>query len=365
MEFLSLLTPVISHIVAALYLQKRKYSKPITACFWGAFTLFAVGMLQVFKAPFPMFISLLLAQFITFCLTTVGPLGEKTFLFLTYANSFSICIGVNLILSSFFPRGLGLLLSTTAVVALMHLFLYRVLIFKYKKAKQYFTSGWWKLIIVLILTLIQFLNQYAFKIVDKDSAANLLFDFAVFSVIFNTTLILIFDSVKHASETNKKAHENKILQDIAHRDALTKIPNRLAYNTFIKAQLKRKSDTSFVFTMLDIDDFKVINDTKGHAKGDETLRRVAAGIVKHFEPFRCHSFRIGGDEFVLLMEDASLTETEDQIQELNKKLWKNHKITLSHGCAAVDFEAENPFESAYKQADTIMYHNKQQKNVTV
>ena len=364
MNIFNIAIPIISHIIAALYLQKQKFNKFITACFWGLFVVIAFGILVFLKKPQYMFTGLLLAQLLIFCIATVGPFGEKLFLFLTYANSFSICIGINLILSSLLPNNIFLFLCTTAIIILMHLFVYNVLIHKYKAAKNFFTTGWWKIIIVLILFLIQFLNQYAFNIVDKTSALNLLFDFIIFSIIFNATLIIIFDSVKFVSKINKKTYENNILKDIANKDILTNMQNRLAYISYTKEKINNQTNdnSSFIFVMLDIDNFKNINDTRGHAEGDKILKLVGSNIIEYFDDPNCHSYRIGGDEFVLLIENTPLADVQENMTKFNQKLQNNNNVTISFGCCIVDFNNKNPFEVAYKKADLIMYNNKQHKN---
>ncbi|MBR5295031.1 MAG: GGDEF domain-containing protein, partial [Clostridia bacterium] len=189
-----------------------------------------------------------------------------------------------------------------------------------------------------------------------------LFDFVIFSVIFNGALIIIFDSVKNASEKNKKVRENKRLKDIANKDALTNLQNRLAYMSFAQEKTEdRDDDASFIFAILDIDNFKSINDTKGHAEGDRVLKLVGKTITEHFKKADCNSFRIGGDEFVLIFENKKMDEVQGSIRKLNNKLLKNNGITLSYGCSQVDFECKNPFEEAYKKADSNMYENKQSK----
>ena len=123
------------------------------------------------------------------------------------------------------------------------------------------------------------------------------------------------------------------------------------------------SDSSFVFVMMDIDGFKKINDIKGHTVGDETLKYVGAVINEHFKHFKCKSFRIGGDEFVLLFENKQISEVEDQIVKMNKKLYNLYEITMSYGCCEVDFDNEKPFEEAYKKADALMYSNKELRKI--
>ena len=117
--------------------------------------------------------------------------------------------------------------------------------------------------------------------------------------------------------------------------------------------------------MTDIDDFKKINDIEGHLKGDEILICVGATINEHFERFKCESFRIGGDEFVLLFEDKSITDVEEQMIEINKKLYNLKGIAMSYGCCEVDFNNERPFEEAYRKADALMYSNKEEKKMRI
>ncbi len=350
---------ILSHIAAALYLQKQKYNKLVTACFWGAYAIFSVCVMLFQKNIMYGFFSLLSIQAVIFFITTKGFLGEKIFLFLTYSNSFCICIGVNLILLAFLGDSKYLPICTTGIVIVMHIFLYKFLLPCYQKSRVFF-SGWWKLNIVLVFFLIQFLNQYAFSI-DSSNASELLFDFVIFSIIFYLTLVLIFNLVKDTAEMNKKTFENDELKNIAYIDSLTNMQNRTAYEKYTKRQvLKHRKNTgaNFIFVILDVDGFKTINDTKGHATGDEILKQVGSVITKYFEPYDCESFRFGGDEFVLLLKDMQLSYVEDLVVKLNEELFKLNNITLSHGCSEVDFTNTKPFHVALKKADAIMYSNK-------
>ena len=353
---------ILSHIIAALYLQKQKYKKLVTACFWGAYAIFAVCIMVFQENVMYGFFSLLFMHAVIFFITTIGSLGEKTFLFLTYSNSFCICIGANLILSDLLSNNAHISVYGIGIVVLMHLFLYKILLPSYQKARVFFSSGWWKLNVILVFFFIQFLNQYAFSI-DMSNARDIVFDFVIFSIIFYLTLILIFNLVKDSAEMNKKTYENDELKNVAYTDALTNMQNRAAYERFTRRQVlnhRKNTGTSFIFVMLDINGFKNINDTKGHAAGDEILKQVGAFITEFFERYNCESFRFGGDEFVLLIEDIQLSYVENLIVKLNEELFNFNNITLSHGCAEVDFNNTKPFHVALKKADAIMYSNKEQ-----
>ena len=345
---------------------KQKYGKLVTACFWGAYAIFVMCITLLEKNAAFGFFAFFIPHFMIFYITTIGSFGEKIFLFLTYANSFCIYIGANCILSAFWGDNKYLQVFATGILILIHIFLYKCLIPTYKRSKVFFSSGWLKLNIVLILFLMQFLNQYAFKIVDKKAAIELICDFVIFSVIFYFTLILLFSLVKDVAEINKKTIENDELKSVAYVDTLTGLKNRTAYAKFIRKQVsnyKNNCGKNLFFVMLDIDEFKNINDVRGHAAGDEILKKVGEFISTYFESFKCESFRIGGDEFVLLVEEVALADIEEQVRKMNEGLLESVGVTLSYGCSDVDYNNLKPFDVALKTADKIMYTNKQQKKI--
>lgn len=364
MSLIGIVMTILSHVAAGLYMQKLKYNKFITACFWIAYAVAVMCPVLLGKNVVIGFFVFFVLHFIVFYLTTEGSIGENTFLFLTYANSFCICIGATCMLSAYLGDSKFLLVYEIGILLLIHIFLYKVLIPTYRKSKVFFPSGWWKLNIVLVLFLAQFLNQYAFKIVDKNSANDLLFNFVMFSIIFYSILIILFNLVRDVAEKNKKTIENDELKNIAYIDALTNIKNRTAYEKYAKKQIikhRKNTDAKISFVILDIDGFKNINDTKGHAAGDEILKQVAEFINQYFESFNCESFRIGGDEFVLLLDKMPLSEVEEQIEKMNKDMGVSIGVTMSYGCSEVDFNNPKPFNDALTTADRIMYSNKQQK----
>lgn len=359
---MTIITTILSHIVGALYLQKQKYNKFVTACFWVAYAVFSTCIMLFQKNVIYGFFALFFMQALIFFTTTIGPLSEKIFLFLTYANSFCICIGVNVIMFSFGGNHAILPICSLGILILMHLFLYKILLPNYKKSRTFFSSGWLQLNIVLIFFLIQFLNQFAFRI-NSSNVGDMLLDFVIFSIIFYLSLMLIFNLVKDAAKANKIARENVELKNIAYIDTLTNMQNRAAYVEFtqrLASTHKENPDSNLIFVMADIDGFKHINDTKGHAAGDEILKQAGAVITKYLQPYDCKCFRFGGDEFILLIEDMQLANVKKLIEALNEELYHSSNITLSFGCSSVDFNNPKPFYSALKKADELMYSNKQQ-----
>jgi len=359
---IGILTTIISHIIAGVCLQKRRFGKLITALFWIVFGFVSAGVM-IFADPISGFFGVLILHAFIFYITTAGSVSEKTFLLLTYLNSFCICIGTSLILSVMIQDFIWLYVATTASVILMNLFLYKVLLPSYRKSRMFF-SGWWKLNIALFFFFLQYVNRYAFVFVDRISMSDFTFDFAVFSIIFYLTLILYFDSVKGAAEMKKKTYEINMLKDVAYVDALTHIPNRTAYENFIKKQMTeygKSSTTHFVCVVLDVDGFKGINDTKGHDEGDRILELVGRVLIQHFGNCNGGVFRFGGDEFVLLLQDMQAPEVESRLKVLNEDVFKLTQIRLSYGYADVEFGIAEPFDAAFKAADANMYAHKQNK----
>lgn len=103
------------------------------------------------------------------------------------------------------------------------------------------------------------------------------------------------------------AHATQVLARVAHaaeRDALTQLPNRvLLIDRFARAiAAARRRGDRVALLFLDLDDFKQVNDTLGHAAGDEVLKRVAQGLVTAVREADTVS-RHGGDEFLVLLTD--------------------------------------------------------------
>jgi len=359
--------PILSHIASGLYMEKQKYNKVITASLWLLFTVISVAV-SLFQNNIQLtFYSMLLAQLIIFFISTKGPAGEKLFLFLTYANSFCISIGARMYVMFFLGKSILFPVAEVVIIALMHLLLTVFLLPNYKKTKIFFQSGWSRINLILIFFFVQFINQYAFSI-NELSARSTVVDFLIFSVIFYSTLFFIFSAVSTAAEINKKTFENNELRNMAYIDVLTKLQNRTAYAKYIRKltlERKIKKSVNLISVVMDIDGFKNINDINGHLEGDRILMEVGAFMRQYFDSFKCKVFRIGGDEFVMIAEEAQISVIIEQINAMNKEMLKKIGTNLSYGWAEIDFSISRPFDEAFKKADHMMYNNKQNNKATV
>ncbi len=159
--------------------------------------------------------------------------------------------------------------------------------------------------------------------------------------------------------------EKKVLSKAAHIDALTQLFNKNYTQEVIEQVLSKNEQNSHCFLILDLDDFKSINDTYGHALGDVVLAKVGS-ILK--EQFRKEDIigRIGGDEFVVFMVSVNDKEIVEQciqnlldvIHSLHVDQIQNYTFSMSIGACFYP-NAGNDFMHLYKSADKELYKVKQ------
>src|SRR5439155_1228057 len=166
---------------------------------------------------------------------------------------------------------------------------------------------------------------------------------------------------------NARAAEKR-LHD-AFQDVLTGLRNRALFLDRLEHRLaleKRRHQTSFSVLVLDIDRFKVINDSLGHVRGDELLVEVARRLQSCLRPADSVA-RLSGDEFTILLEDvqsaADARRVADRLrEELRVPFWlgahevfSGASIGIAHGSAAY----AQP-EDILRDADTALYRAKAQ-----
>jgi diguanylate cyclase (GGDEF)-like protein/PAS domain S-box-containing protein len=166
--------------------------------------------------------------------------------------------------------------------------------------------------------------------------------------------------------TDRKQAEERLHYDAFH-DALTGLPNRALFIDHVKlaiARLRRREDHIFAVVYLDLDRFKVVNDSLGHMGGDQLLIGIARRLESCLRPGDTIA-RIGGDEFTVLLEDvgdgSDVTQIAERIQaELSAPFSLSSRevfTTVSMGIAFSSKEYERP-EDILRDADTAMYRAK-------
>ena len=145
----------------------------------------------------------------------------------------------------------------------------------------------------------------------------------------------------------------------AQRDNLTNLLNRSSAQDMVEALLKESAQG--VCLVMDIDNFKLVNDRKGHPVGDLLLQKFSSLLTNFFrkDDIVC---RLGGDEFlVFLPKNVPIERLEDKlhglIQKINKDLFKDYqeeRVSVSIGASTV-IGNDDSYEALYKRADHAMY----------
>jgi len=165
--------------------------------------------------------------------------------------------------------------------------------------------------------------------------------------------------------TERKIAQHELYK-LAHHDMLTGLPNRVLLEDRLQQAkaLAHRMNSRFAVLFLDIDRFKMINDTLGHSVGDELLRLVAVRLKKTLRETDTVA-RIGGDEFIILL--SSVNDRND-VSTLSDKILKSlvvpfrlrdHELFISTSLGVcMSHDDSHDSEDIVKKADIAMYHAK-------
>lgn len=172
--------------------------------------------------------------------------------------------------------------------------------------------------------------------------------------------------VSSGRDITERVRAQEHLHHIAHHDPLTALPNRLLFSKQLSQAVARTGRQGGFFSVLfmDIDRFKVINDTLGHDAGDELLKAVAERLEKRLRKEDVFA-RLGGDEFAVLLQDAGSPEAvsrvaKDIIDSLGRPFHIRDQtlfVTTSIGIAMCPGDGADP-NALLKNADAAMYRAK-------
>lgn len=154
--------------------------------------------------------------------------------------------------------------------------------------------------------------------------------------------------------------------EVSHTDSLTFIPNRRQVMIDLQnaVEFSDRYGTPLAISMLDIDHFKQINDTHGHAAGDEVLRSLA-NVLRQYIRHPDTVGRFGGEEFLLVLPHSTMKAASDQADRLCEKLRSLSislgeqvvKVTISIGIAQYKIHKED-WQSLLNRADAALYEAK-------
>jgi len=177
------------------------------------------------------------------------------------------------------------------------------------------------------------------------------------------------DSVMHAAHDVTERLQQVAIRHRATHDELTGLANRTLFLELLADRIETAhcAGTSLAVAFVDLDKFKQINDTRGHAVGDELLR-IVASVLRSCVRDSDTVARLGGDEFVLLLDSAQPHLTPAMLAErISQRLsepvllaGQQHVITASIGLSVYPDDGLHA-EELLRHADIAMYHSKGQR----
>ncbi len=173
---------------------------------------------------------------------------------------------------------------------------------------------------------------------------------------------IVFDVSKNKNMENELREANEKLKQLVITDELTGAFNKRFMNEKINSeiQLYDRTNTSFSLIMLDVDNFKLVNDNFGHNVGDLVLKKVVETVKKRIRKIDILS-RWGGDEFIILLPDTQMPHAIVLAEDLKAAfdrimIDEVGKVTSSIGVST--YTKGDTIDTLIKKVDDLMYHSK-------
>lgn len=189
--------------------------------------------------------------------------------------------------------------------------------------------------------------------------------YLMIGIFISFIVFIVFMLLSNHLLDRRVQHKEKELEEKAEIDGLTTLYNKTATEKYIQNYLENegKNVRSMLF-IVDVDDFKTINDTKGHAFGDIVISSIGRGLSSEFRVTDIVG-RIGGDEFLVFLKNIPNHEIEEKeaerlinfFHQLQPGDYVKTKVTASIGAAVYPDDAQD-FETLYKAADEAVYKSK-------
>ena len=186
------------------------------------------------------------------------------------------------------------------------------------------------------------------------------------SFLLENAYKVIARSEKTIDSQEKRIHD---LQNLLTKDELTSLTNRRGFMENFAREIDRTNrdqSQGGLLLMIDLDDFKIINDTFGHMAGDIALKAVADFLCDEVRDMDTAA-RLGGDEFLILMPDTSAKKAELRANILKNRLnelsffWQGKTIEIKGSLGIKDYKKGDTLEDVLKNVDSALYKNKNTK----
>lgn len=158
----------------------------------------------------------------------------------------------------------------------------------------------------------------------------------------------------------------KQLQNLSTTDELTEVANRRGFNEAFAGEIERINrgqSVGGILLLIDLDDFKPVNDTYGHAAGDECLRVVASFLKNEVRAVDAVA-RLGGDEFAVLFSNTTQAQINSHLEQIIWELnnlsinWLGHTIRIKASVGAKAISANATQIEVFDAADNALYDHK-------
>ncbi|MBR4542891.1 MAG: GGDEF domain-containing protein [Lachnospiraceae bacterium] len=183
-----------------------------------------------------------------------------------------------------------------------------------------------------------------------------------YSIIFFGVLMIMMKALFN-KDLQEEKENSKTFRSLASTDSLTGIRNKHAYieaESALNRRIMEKDIEKLAIVVCDVNGLKMVNDTQGHAAGDKLIKDASSMICEYFS--RGAVFRIGGDEFAVILQDKGYETMHEVITEINRAIEENIKkkeVVISIGYSELTPE-DKLVRDIFERADQMMYKRKQQ-----
>lgn len=220
------------------------------------------------------------------------------------------------------------------------------------------TVGLCSIAVAAIVDMVRFYSGHT-----SDSAMFVRIGMLIFTVCYGSS------SLENTINAVKMGAQAEFASRLAYQDGLTGIGNRTAFEERLAKLDSEKGDNSIGIVMFDVNDLKYVNDNLGHPTGDSMIRAAADIINASFGNDEEECFRIGGDEFAVIMCGSNIKERYEEGMLNFNELTEQHncspnckfRVSIAHGFFIYDSKCGlERVQDAYKKADENMYETKRE-----
>lgn len=177
-------------------------------------------------------------------------------------------------------------------------------------------------------------------------------------------LVVRFEKEKNEASMQKEIEKYKLQQRLQ-IDELTGIYNRIGFKNAFQDMEEDTSNNSYIYAMIDIDDFKMLNDTLGHVTGDLCLIEFGKILKKNCKG--AMPFRYGGDEFGIIFQNRTLDSVVKTCEQIQKdfavaEIDKNRRLPLTISIGIAKYSCNMAPSTLIIRTDQALYESKKEKN---